>query len=637
MKKKLLSVLGVSTVLFALVACGGSGAESATSQDPSSQEPSSSEPAKTTFTVAFEVEGTRYRTERVKDGEKITATISNPTKEGYDFAGWYEGTNLIDLSTYVVTKSVTLTAHFEEHHEGEVLSVDDVKEAGKTYYIVLGWWETTAVDPDTGAPKITSSMTRDTTRLFYKNLRKYYQAVGASEEEIANIQFRNYSSGKVAEMGAAVLADEDVSILVGVGNNVNTDAGLSLYNSSNEYKFATNMGSGPKSRYVACLSSTNEVGLDTYAWLKTDTGSASFLRELSDEEIEASLLPEAIDLTVNVHGDTVETTHLQDEETEVTLPAITVPVGSLFKGFATASEGEVALEVAIDAKLKYQDLKDLAAGEASLDLYPVFAEIPVVEDDLVVAVQINGSNLTENEAKLLELRFQAAHPESNIRFDLIEGNAATYTDALTDDVDVCVGGNNPVNNLPKYEADTYPTANAGAYHFASTNRKVIIRSTVNPAHVELAVAFYNFITAEAPMFEIYSAVWAKGGAWVTEDEKENLKTAIGAHVETLLPLVEEETLKSKYNVEVNFVDVTTDGNKVADLGAATNALRDGKGADMIIGCGANVDTTGGITITAKKTIDTDYVAAGRYVAITIDNYFVTSIYNTCFNVPANAE
>ena len=38
-----------------------------------------------------------------------------------------------------------------------------------------------------------------------------------------------------------------------------------------------------------------------------------------------------------------------------------------------------------------------------LDLYPVFIANPVVEEDLVVYIQVNGSYLTEQEAKLVGL------------------------------------------------------------------------------------------------------------------------------------------------------------------------------------------------------------------------------------------
>ena len=180
MKKKFLPLLG--TLCFSLMlgvsACQRSANPSESSGD--------TQPIQKTWTVAFEVEGARYKTLKVKDGEHITETVANPTKEGFLFTGWYEGTELVDLSEYVVTKNVTFVAHFEED-SGPQLNVDDVKDATKTYYLVLGWWEVN--DPD-DPTKVTSHMTRATTRLFYGNLIKYLRATGATDANIEAISFR---------------------------------------------------------------------------------------------------------------------------------------------------------------------------------------------------------------------------------------------------------------------------------------------------------------------------------------------------------------------------------------------------------------------------------------------------------------
>ena len=321
MKKKFLSLLGIAC--FSLII----GVSGCTNKTNPSDGGGDVEPAKTTYTIAFEVDGARYQTLKIKDGEHITQTIANPTKEGYVFSGWYEGSELIDLAEYIVTHNATFVAHFDED-SGPQLNVDDVKDASKTYYLVLGWWETTDVNDD-GTPKITSHMTRATTRLFYGNLIKYLRATGATDANIEAISFRNYSSVDVATMGTNIKADGDVAIMVGVGNNVNSTAGLTLYNSTNDSKFQTPMGEGPTNRFVALLNSTNELGVTVYDWLKgTDAGKASFVRELTDAEIEASLVPEQINLAVTVHGDTNVTTTLTDKTTAITMPEITVAEGN---------------------------------------------------------------------------------------------------------------------------------------------------------------------------------------------------------------------------------------------------------------------------------------------------------------------
>ena len=88
MKKKLLKILGLSLFALVLGACGNDAG-------PSEPDPSGgggNPPIITqTFTVGFEVDGVRYQTARVKDGEKITDEVPNPTKQGFNFIGWFIG------------------------------------------------------------------------------------------------------------------------------------------------------------------------------------------------------------------------------------------------------------------------------------------------------------------------------------------------------------------------------------------------------------------------------------------------------------------------------------------------------------------------------------------------------------------
>ena len=635
MKKKLLKAIGLSLLAVSMAACGGPKDKGGDNDNT---------PAQTiTYTVAFEVDGTRVATSRVKQGEKVTDNIADPVKAGYTFVGWYEGDTLVDLATYVVTHNVTLVAHFEEFSIPEY-NINDTKVADKSYYLVLGWWECTGYKDDGVTPKLTSYLTPDLVRLFYHNLRAYLTTIGATEENLNAISFRNYSSVDVATMGAAVNADADVDILIGVGNNINSTAGVTLHNSSNEYKFTTNMGidnvTDPEhpaavSRYVACPSSASDFGVATYEWLRdTQAGKDAFVKLLSQAEIDASLVPEVIDLTVTVHGDGEPvSTHLTDKETPVTMPTITVPETHNFKGFALSEGGEVALDVAKDAVLKYKDLKDLvAANQNTLDLYPVLEAKPVVLDDLVVYVQINGSNLTEAEAKLLEARFNASlTEEKHVKFNLVDGDAATFTAGLGDDADVVIGGNNPLKNYVLYDGEHYPLANAGAKHFASTNRKVIIRNTVAASHVALAVQLYNFVIADAAQYEFHYTYWHKNHTWVTETEINDIDEAINDNINHYFACNTPNEYKDKYNIVLTSYEATNTG--VADLGAETRALREGKGTDLIIGCGGNAASTGGMTFVEEvKAIPTTIVAADRKIGLCNENPLARYTYDIFDNL-----
>lgn len=635
-KSKMLGLIGLSLAVLMVGACNNSSSQESKSS-------SGSQTIVTRYTVAFEVDGERYLTLKVKEGEKITDTVTDPVKEGFVFVGWYLGEEKVDLSTYVVTGDVTFVAKFEEAGIDTSLNVNDKKEEGKEYYLVLGWWETTALNED-GSPKQTSYMTETTVRLFYGNLINYLKATGATEAQIAAISFRNYSSEKVAGMGEMINSDGDVDIMVGVGNNINSTAGVSLYDhpdytDDNEYsKFATPMGTKPESRYVACLSTAKTLGVSTYDWLRrTEAGKKAFLSKLTDEEIAASLVPDAINLSVTVHGDTDVTTLLESDTDVVQMPEITVPEGKLFKGFATSADGEVVLEVAKDATLRYANLKDLVAeGAKTLDLYPVFADKPVVLDDLVVYVQTNGSYLTKEEAELLQARFQAANPDKHIKFNILEAGKADFPGLIGDDSDVIIGGNDPLKNFSMHDTTNYPLANAGAKHFKSTNRKVIISDKVAESHLDLAKALYNFVKADATVFEVHTSFWLgkatsdTEGAFVTTAEIAAIKAGAQAKLETVMG-VEAGKLEETYNVVLSYFETTK--TKVADMGAETKALRDGKGTDLIVGCGNNVDEAdkGGMTIVEKKTLGAPFVAAtGRYVALVNDNVLSRALYDTYF-------
>ena len=650
MRKKF---LGLLTLLLAtsLVACGAKDSEDKKSEPAGDSGTSQVTPAKR-YTVKFMNGEERVATESVKEGETLTEaqipTVAAP--EGYLFEGWAltAGGEIVDLTTYVINEETTFYAVFKEAQDTG-LSVDDVKEEGKTYYLVLGWWEVN--DPD-DPTKVTSHLTKTTVRLFYQNIINYLKASGATEENIKNIQFRNYATATVAQMGEKINADGDVDIMIGVGNNINSTAGCTLYNSSNDYKFQTPMGDGT-ARYVACLSSATELGVKTYEWLRdTTAGVASFVRELTETEITESLKPVDLAFTVKVHGDEVKETVLHTKSDVVTMPAITIPEGKIFKGFALSETSEVVLEKAADAVLKYDDLVSLVAeGVKTIDLYPIFEDAPVVTDDLVVYVQVQGSNLYDYEAALLAARFNASRTDDKkIKIEGIKvSNGSGFVTAVGEkgDADVLVGGSTPIDTDSFTRHSEGATANAGAKHFKSTNRKVaILQAAEAHGHLELAKEFYNFVKADAQEYEFHYTFWPKAdNSWVKADEITAINTGIETTLNTYFNISGEDTLLSVYNVKLSTASITTvnaENNKkdqVADLGAETRALREGKGTDLIIGCGGNVDsaTGAGMTIVEKKDIPTTIVAAGRKVALVHENLLAREIYDNYFVEAAAPE
>lgn len=621
MKKKILALIGAAVLTL--------GAGSCSSNTPSVSSSSNSGSGTTIvqrYTVAFEVDGERYKTVAVKEGETIAESIAKPYKENHVFIGWMEGNQLVDLATYVVTKNTTFTAKFEVQEEEDVLNVEDVKEADALYTLVLGWWEVS--DPE-DPTKVTSGLTKDSVRLFYANLNRYLKITGSTDEEIGAVSFRNYSTATVSEMGNAVNSDGDVDLLIGVGANVFTTAGVAPYDASDNSKFSTAMGTAGKERYVALIKDAREKAVAVYDWLQSDIGKQSFLKELTDEEIQASLAPVTIDLSVTVHGDSAVTTVLESKEKAVDLPTITVPEGKQFSGFATEENGEVVLNVSLHATLKYDDLKSLVVeGENTLHLYPVFIDRPVEENDLVVSIQTHSGNLPTYEASLLAARFVSTLDDQTVKFNFIDADAATFTAAIENDptVDVVIGGNNPIKNFETYAEG--PLANAGGKHFVNTSRKVAVLSGVDSQHADLAMRFYRFVTEEAIPFEIHTTFWTKEYAWVSAEEVSTIKAGMESSVKTYLHVDETESLTDNYNVGLTYYEAVQ--TKVAELGEETKGLRDGKGTDLIVGCGNNVTSAGFVEVVDKKAISATLVAAGRYVALVNDNALTRDIYENYF-------
>ena len=112
MKKRLLAIVAV---FVALTMCFG--LVSACAPDDPGPEP---EP--TTYTVTFDANGGVLdgdATVEVEEGEKITGAPT-ASREGYTFDGWFDaatGGDEIVLSTYTVTKDVTLYAQYTEDEE----------------------------------------------------------------------------------------------------------------------------------------------------------------------------------------------------------------------------------------------------------------------------------------------------------------------------------------------------------------------------------------------------------------------------------------------------------------------------------------------------------------------------------------
>ena len=638
MKKIFKYLIMLFVFTFSFVACGGNNTSSSNPVNTSS----SSEVVKTKYTVKFYVEDELFKTLKVEDGSTIGSDkVGTPIKEGFSFVAWEdESKTVIDLDTYVVTSALKLYATFEEIITDDTLIVNGTKEEGKDYYLVVGWWETTALNDD-GTPKVTSSLTVDSVRLFYANLNLYLKAYGATDEQIKNVQFRDYSTEKVAEMGEKINADADVDLVIGVGNNINSSAGVSLFE-ENDGKTTAPMGSQGLSRYVALPNHEvmNAAAISVFDWIKTETGQKAFSTPLTAADIVVA--PERSDdiaVTVTVHGITGDpvVTNLTSKKDPIAVPEITLEAGKKFLGYATTANAEVAEVVAaIGVALSYADIEGLLNGATSIELYPVIVEEVVnTTYDLVVYVHVvSSAKINEAEASLFADRFEATlTEEKNINYVWVtEGKAADFQARIEADlaagetIDVVIGGNATTKNLNAID-ETYINTSCAAGHFADSSRKIIVLNSCASTHVDLAKAFYTFMTTEAPELKLSFAYWTKDFSWVTEAEIAKITEDITAYVNTLFGV---EDAYTTYNISISFYTCTN--TKVGPLSEETKALNDGNGVGMIIGTGGNATDAAnmGSDIIEQKDCPAAIVAAGRKVAICDGNYIYQSIYNNYF-------
>lgn len=638
MKKIFKYLICLFVFTFSLVACGGNN----TSSNNSVTTSSSSEVVKTKHTVQFYIEDELYKTLKVEDGSTIGSDkVGTPMKDGFSFVSWVDKDNTaIDLDTYVVTSAVKFYATFEEIITDDTLIVNGTKEAGKQYYLVVGWWETTASNED-GTPKITSSLTVDTVRLFYANLNLYLKAYGATEDQIKNVQFRDYSTEKVAEMGEKINADADVDLVIGVGNNINSSAGVSLFE-GNDGKTQAPMGSQGLSRYVALPEheTMNNVAISVFDWIKTETGQKAFTTPLTAADIV--VVPERTDdiaVTVKVYGVSGEpvVTNLTSKKDPIAVPEITLEAGYKFLGYATTENAEVAeVAAAIGVALTYADIEGLLNGATSIELYPVIVEeIINTTYDLVVYVHVvSSAKINEAEASLFADRFEVTlTEEKNINYVWVtEGAADDFTARVNEDlangetIDVVIGGNKSTKTFAAID-ETYVNTSCAAGHFADGSRKIVVLNSCASTHVDLAKAFYTFMTTEAPELSLSIAFWTKEYTWVTEAEVNAIQDGIKAHINTLFGA---EDAFTTYKITITFF--VCENTKVGALSEETKALNDGKGVGMIVGTGGNAadEENMGSAIIEQKDIPTAIVASGRKVAICNNNSIYQDIYNNYF-------
>ena len=114
---------------------------------------------KTVFTVSYEVNGEIIKVENVEKGKTVVKP-TDPTRDGYDFLGWFLGTEKFDFST-AIKENIKLEAKWisktDENNKTHTITLDvdgkkeevktdangilsNVEEPTKSGYKFLGWY-----------------------------------------------------------------------------------------------------------------------------------------------------------------------------------------------------------------------------------------------------------------------------------------------------------------------------------------------------------------------------------------------------------------------------------------------------------------------------------------------------------------
>lgn len=110
------------------------------------------------------------------------------------------------------------------------------------------------------------------------------------------------------------------------------------------------------------------------------------------------------------------------------------------------------------------------------------------------------------------------------------------------------------------------------------------------------------------------SVWNNEYTWITDAELQAIKTGFNSYLTS--KKIDITNIVITWRIETE--------TKVANLGNSVNTAKD---VDIIIGCGANVNTTGGVTIISKDAILTSYIAAARQTAILTENTLANNLYS----------
>lgn len=133
-------------------------------------------------------------------------------------------------------------------------------------YLKIGWYDRTRTS------KVDQSIIDRWTPDLYSFLTGY----GATQEDLNDIVIAPYGNGgAVADLGAAINKDGLVDIVLGVGNNIDSDSGANV---KIVEKYQILLSTGDAWRYIALLNERPQ-SRAVFDWLKTEAGHKALTGE----------------------------------------------------------------------------------------------------------------------------------------------------------------------------------------------------------------------------------------------------------------------------------------------------------------------------------------------------------------------
>ena len=160
------------------------------------------------------------------------------------------------------------------YHDVKDFAVDGLVKVSAVYldledmprpFLKVGWYDKTS----------TSKVSQESIDRWTPDLQAFLETSGYSEEERADVVINPYGhNGNVADLGNEVNKDGLVDVLIGVGANINTTAGVEV-----KEKFQIVLEDGTTWRYIALLSDpeARPQASKVYEWLKTPAGYGALI------------------------------------------------------------------------------------------------------------------------------------------------------------------------------------------------------------------------------------------------------------------------------------------------------------------------------------------------------------------------